>query len=214
MILRAAKILKQEKRRRLRAIEERASPFERARSSELICKLFQAMSSWASCRSILFFAPQSKEPDIWPLIANALAAKKTVALPQFDAATKQYRAAVVKSLADDLKKGEFGIREPTNDCEAFPLADIDMILVPGLGFDPTGRRLGRGKGFYDRILTPATGLIVGMAFDWQMIEEIPTEGHDIPMHRIVTPSRWLACNEPPKAKRRLGAAVGKSVDAP
>lgn len=214
MILRDAKILKNEKRRLLRTIEKRASPVERARSSELLCKLFKAMSGWATCRSILFFAPQSSEPDIWPLIEQAIAEKKTVAFPKFDSDANEYRAAVTESPAHDLKRGKFGVQEPGDACRILDLADLDMILVPGLGFDSTGRRLGRGKGFYDRILAQTTGLAVGLAFDWQLIEEIPTEAHDIPMHRIVTPSRWLPCHEPKKEKRRLAAAVGKTVEAP
>lgn len=214
VILSDATILKRDERRRLRALDQRASAAERACASELIVKLFKAVSGWESCRSILFFAPQSQEPDIWRLMGHALAAKKTVALPSYDSASGEYGAAVVRSLTSDLKKGAFGIREPSEDCKPIPLADIDMILAPGMGFDEGGRRLGRGKGFYDRILAQTTGIIVGLAFEWQMREKIPTEAHDLPMHRIVTPSRWLVCNEAPKAKRRPGAAVENHVEAP
>lgn len=207
MIPRDAKILKQEKRRQLRALNKRASPSERARASELIDRLFRAMSGWESCQSILFFAPQPNEPDIWRLIGHAVATKKTVALPKFDPTGKEYRAAAVRSLGNDLEKGRFGVPEPKDRCDHLPLADIDMILVPGSGFDLSGNRLGRGKGFYDRILERTTGLIIGVAFDWQITEGIPSEAHDISMHRIVTPSRWLVCNEVGNEKRRPRAAV-------
>lgn len=213
MILRDAKILKQEMRRRLRALNGRASLPERARASELICRLFRAMSGWESWQSILFFAPQSTEPDIWRLIGHAVAARKTVVLPKFDSVGKEYRACAVRSLGNDLEEGKFGIQEPKDSCEPIPLANIDMIVAPGLGFDRSGRRLGHGKGFYDRILERTSGLIVGVAFDWQMTEEIPAESHDIAMHRIVTPSRWLVCNEPENEKRRHKAAVENIAEA-
>lgn len=214
MILRDVKNRKREMRRRLRELDQRASPSERARASELISKLFKAMSGWESCQSILFFAPQPTEPDIWRLIGHAVAAKKIVALPKFDPASNAYGAAEVRSLSNDLQKGAFDILEPKDSCDPIPLADIDMILAPGVGFDRSGRRLGRGKGFYDRILDQATGLIVGLAFDWQMTEEIPAEAHDIAMHRIATPSRWLVCNEPGNEKRRPKAAVENVIEAP
>jgi 5-formyltetrahydrofolate cyclo-ligase len=62
--------------------------------------------------------------------------------------------------------------------------------VPGLAFDRFGRRLGRGRGFYDRLLAEIPGQRCGVAFDQQILEALPTEPHDSQMHALATPARW------------------------
>jgi 5-formyltetrahydrofolate cyclo-ligase len=64
-------------------------------------------------------------------------------------------------------------------------------LVPGLAFDPSGRRLGRGKGFYDRLLAMVRGRKCGIAFEEQVVPEIPVEPHDIRLDCLLTPRRWM-----------------------
>jgi 5-formyltetrahydrofolate cyclo-ligase len=66
-----------------------------------------------------------------------------------------------------------------------------LVLVPGVAFDLRGRRLGRGKGFYDRLLADAGGLKCGVAFDEQIVTEIPVEPHDVSVDCILTPTRWI-----------------------
>ena len=70
---------------------------------------------------------------------------------------------------------------------------FDLILVPGLAFDKSGARLGRGRGFYDRFLAGITGFRVGVCFDWQLVESVPVEAHDIRMDAVVTPSQIIVC---------------------
>ena len=67
--------------------------------------------------------------------------------------------------------------------------DPDLIVVPAVGFDPQGSRLGHGKGFYDRLLPGTQALKVGICFDFQLFEHIPAEEHDVPMDRIIAGSR-------------------------
>ena len=66
-----------------------------------------------------------------------------------------------------------------------------MILVPGVAFDLHGRRLGRGKGFYDQLLAGVRGTTCGVAFDVQVVRELPQEPHDARVNCILTPTRWL-----------------------
>ena len=73
-----------------------------------------------------------------------------------------------------------------------PLNRLDLALVPGLGFDARGHRLGRGKGHYDRLLAGFGGRKIGVAFDFQIMAEVPCEAHDIVLDDIVTPARWIA----------------------
>ena len=83
---------------------------------------------------------------------NSLAAGKICALPFFDSATKTYSARRVQNLATDIVTGKFGVREPAASCAEIPLEQFDLVLVPGMAFDWNGNRLGRGQGFYDRLL--------------------------------------------------------------
>lgn len=94
-------------------------------------------------------------------------------------------------LAYDDKKlsiGSFNIEEPIGDDIIEPHL-IDLIIVPAVAFDFNKNRLGRGKGFYDRLLSEATNAIkIGVGYDFQIFETIPTEPHDIPMDIVLTPN--------------------------
>lgn len=81
----------------------------------------------------------------------------------------------------------FGVHQPTIECEVVPLEEIRGLLIPGLAFDREGNRLGRGKGFYDRVLETYLGMKVGVAYSLQLSEEkLPTEPHDAKMNFIIT----------------------------
>ena len=146
------------------------------------------MECW---RSILFYAPLPEEPDIWPLLNEAIDAGIKVLLPRMNTANENYEAAELTSLADDLSIGSFGVREPAAHCRVGALDAIEAVLVPGVAFDGSGHRLGRGAGYYDRILSEVRGEIIGIAFDWQIIEEVPVETHDALVDRVVAPTRYF-----------------------
>ena len=169
------------------------SAVTQASASRALCIRLCQQPIWRSAKSVLLFASLRNEPDLWPLAAEALAAGKAVAFPRCSAATQSYVAAYIHDLDGDLHSGQFGIREPKPHCREFPLNRLDLVLVPGVAFDPHGRRLGRGKGFYDRLLADVRGVKCGVAFDEQIVPEVPVGPHDAPLNCIVTPSRWLEC---------------------
>ena len=81
---------------------------------------------------------------------------------------------------------QFGIGEPTGPIWT-DLDAIQIIIVPGVAFDRSGNRMGRGRGFYDRMLKSTVGALkIGIAYDFQMLDEIPVEPHDVKMDRIIT----------------------------
>jgi len=176
-------------RQKIRARLEKISPAVRAVESIDLCERLKAQMP--SAHTILFFAPLPDEPDLWPLFADALADGKIVALPRLDPTTKKYAACQIRNLSEDLLSGQFGIREPNNSCPVVPLNRLDLILVPGVAFDLHGRRLGRGKGFYDQLLADVRGTTCGVAFDEQIVADIPMEPHDISLNCILTPTRWI-----------------------
>lgn len=84
-----------------------------------------------------------------------------------------------------LELGSFHIEEPTGDNLADP-DEIELIVVPAVAFDYKGNRLGRGKGFYDRLLSETKATKIGVGYEFQLIDELPAEPHDIPMDMVIT----------------------------
>ena len=94
---------------------------------------------------------------------------------------------------EDLRSGPFGVREAPPGRMAAVLGAGDLVLVPGLGFDRRGRRLGRGGGHYDRTFPPGTSapMLVGLAFSSQLVDEIPNGAHDRSMDGVLTECGWI-----------------------
>lgn len=177
-------------RAKVREELEKLSPAEREAASLAACLSLEKQEVWKQARSILFYAPTPDEPDIWKLLADSLALGKTVALPRFVPEQNHYVACQIKDHARDILPGKFGIREPDEKCAKIELNRLDLVLVPGVAFDMHGRRLGRGRGFYDRLLVEFHGPACGVAFDQQIVGEIPVEPHDAQLSCILTPTRW------------------------
>lgn len=176
-------------RRELRDEDQRFSPAEHALASAQICQRLEEENIWRRAQSILFYYPRPDEPDTHRLFAAAIVQGKAAALPRYSSKDGHYLACLVGDLEKDLRPGAFGIQEPNSRCPIFDLKKLDLVLVPGIGFAPSGFRLGRGKGYYDRLLAEIAGIKCGLAFDWQMTIEIPTESHDICLDCILTPTR-------------------------
>jgi 5-formyltetrahydrofolate cyclo-ligase len=181
--------LRLEVRRKMGKISEN----KRKADSEKICMKLKEQAAFQKAGAVLFFAPLPEEPDLWPLLAEVMPGKKMVALPCFDVDNQAYTPRHVRDIHVEILSGKFGIREPAPTCVAIPLRDLDVVLVPGVAFALDGHRLGRGKGFYDRLLQDFTGKKIGIAFDEQIAEAIPVEKNDVRMDWILTPTRWVKC---------------------
>lgn len=92
--------------------------------------------------------------------------------------------------ANSLEKGSFNIYEPIGE-NTYNISIIDMIIVPAIAYDQNGNRIGRGKGYYDRLLQKAPALKIGVGYDFQLISHINSEPHDIPVDIIVTPNNFI-----------------------
>lgn len=187
----------QQAKRALRAALQRcnawASPEDRGRLSRAVCDRIRGQDVWRRAGAILAFAPMPGELDIWPLVLEAMAEGRTVALPRYNPVTGAYEAAVVEDVQTQLEEKRFGIREPSNRCLLIELKQLDLALVPALGYGLDGRRLGRGKGYYDRLLAFVPVRLCGVATDEQVVPSVPAEPHDIRVNWIATPTRWLDC---------------------
>jgi len=176
-------------RRRIRDHLQSLSLFERREASNRACFRLQQEEIWRQARCVLLYSPLPDELDIGPLLAEALATGKALALPRFDETQRAYSACRVADPAD-LRKARFGVLEPDPACPEVPLNRLDFVAVPGVAFTLDGRRLGRGKGFYDRLLASVGGIKCGVAFEQQIVDDMPVEPHDIRLDYILTPTRW------------------------
>ena len=171
----------------------------RARASRSIADRIAALPAWRAARVVLLTLPFRSEWDARLAVRDALADGKTVAVPRVDAPARMLHALVIEDLERDVEPGYRGIPEPRADRPAVPLDRIDWLLVPGIAFDPAGKRLGYGGGYYDRLLPllpPAAERVAG-AFEAQIVERVPAARHDIGVDCIVTERRMLACSRMP-----------------
>jgi 5-formyltetrahydrofolate cyclo-ligase len=166
---------KTELRRSMRAQLARMSPAAVGAASESIRQSIPSLPRWQDARVVAAYAPLPGEPDLRPL---DWVEKKTVLLPRVDGDDLVFHAV---SEASQLKPGAFGVLEPDPaKCPAFNPREAEIIFVPGLAFTTEGIRLGRGRGFYDRLLAalPPEILRVGVCFPDQIVADIPHEPHD------------------------------------
>ena len=171
-------------RNRLKSV----SPIPVAWSQSLVNHL-AASPIFRDAQTIGLFAPLPSEPDLallWP------PGHRHFCYPRVNG--DQLLFQKVLSL-NDLHPATWNplILEPLEHLETIPLPQIDLLLVPGLAFTPTGLRLGRGGGYYDRLLSmfPHPNRVVGVGFQIQICPEIPTETHDQSVASVLTESGFL-----------------------
>lgn len=161
---------------------------DRRRASRRVCEALLTLPEVAGSRRLSAFAPTTAEVDILPAIERLLAGGLQVLLPWVDG--DEVRLAQVQDLARDLAPGWRGVLEPVAGlrAEGPDPAAVEVAVIPGVGFDRRGNRLGYGGGHFDRLLArlgPATA-VIGVAFEVQVVDDIPTEAHDVPVSVLVT----------------------------
>lgn len=176
--------LRTELQSKLRALGTAA----RHQASTLIQQHLTRSSLWKSAEVILFFSALPGEPRTVELLKSGLDEGKVCVYPKTEPLSCEMTLYSVKS-PDRLVRGHFGIMEPeVSRCEEIEPGVVQLACVPGLGFDRKGNRLGRGHGYYDRFLSlpEFKGKTVGVQFDCQLIERIPTESHDYPVEYLLS----------------------------
>jgi 5-formyltetrahydrofolate cyclo-ligase len=180
---------KEDIRRSIRAILPEP-PDIRAGKSARLCAAIAANPLWQNARTVVLFAPQPREPDVELLWAHATG--KTIAYPRVE--DERLGIYSVTSL-HELRPERWGIREPAADpAHAVAPDSVALILVPGTAFTRNGTRVGRGGGFYDRLLAGLTAgaCKIGVCFGYQIVPELPTEPHDQSVDFIATESGIVA----------------------
>jgi 5-formyltetrahydrofolate cyclo-ligase len=183
----------QTKTRQRNIIEQRLStiPIEQIQQqSRSMCDVFLQSDYFLDSNVIMAYIALAKEASPSIIIERALDNGKTVAVPLIDWQDKQIIPVKLKSLTKGLKRNRYGILEP-QEIEQIGIGDIDVVIVPGLGFDMLGNRLGRGGGFYDKFLADSRlkAKKCGFALQCQILEQIVTTDWDIPVDILITPEK-------------------------
>ena len=171
--------IRQMMRERKRALDSG----EKLRRSEAVVRRLEALDHYKSARVVLLYWSMADEVQTHDFV-NRIYRDRTVLLPCVDGDDLRLRPYTGP---DCLVAGEqFGIGEPTGP-EWTDLAAIDLVAVPGVAFDRKRNRMGRGRGFYDRLLKSTPNAVkVGLAYDFQVLDAIPVESHDVPMDCVVS----------------------------
>jgi len=156
-------------------------------------RLFE-MAQFKEAQTIMFYASFKSEVKTESMIRKALALGKRVVLPILETQRGELIASRIQDFDQDLQPGAYGILEPKQTQPVDP-SKINMVILPGIVFDTRGHRLGYGGGCYDKFLNKINSqtLLVGLAYELQLANEVPNECHDIPAHKIVTEERVIDC---------------------
>jgi 5-formyltetrahydrofolate cyclo-ligase len=151
------------------------------------CEALCATDEFQKARSLMTYLAMPKELDTSQANLQAFKLNKTVAVPRVVWDDRELEPVVIYTLNCPMDISRYGLRNPSGT-EIMDVAEIDMVVVPGLGFDEYGDRLGRGAGFYDRFLASHNfnGIRCGLAFEEQIAESIPVDEHDMRLDMLVT----------------------------
>ncbi len=146
-----------------------------------------SLPEWRNARTIAGYMPMKREAQITPLLESALGDKKKLFLPWVTPKTNDIALAPIQELKNDLVVSHYGILEPKDELKKTTFDPVlDIILVPGIGFDKTGNRIGHGKGYYDRLLACTEGIRCGICFESHLVEQVPIDTYDQKMDLVIT----------------------------
>ena len=162
---------------------------ERKKSSRIIQERVISSREFENAEVIMFYAAMTYEVETVDIIRWAFQSGKKVILPLFDTIKREISTCEIKSYENDTELCKFGFREPKRRLQGnIDVKAIDLVLVPGVCFDKKNNRLGHGIGCYDKFipLLKNTAISIGLAFDFQIFDTIPTEAHDKPLNLVIS----------------------------
>lgn len=174
---------KKELRAAMRERNRGMTPGQRAEASERIFSRVERLGAFAAARTVGLFCSLADEPETAEVLARWRAVKRVV-VPRVEGDAMRFFDYDPRT----LRPGAFGIGEPGPDARLCKPHEIDLVIVPGTAFTPSGLRCGRGRGYYDRYLAqPGVRAVkAGVCYAHQLVGEMPAEPHDITMDMIIT----------------------------
>lgn len=173
---------KKEIRSRIRQFQ---GPFE---GSEMVWRKIEAISGFSDSDIVLLYWSIPGEVDTHELLRR-WTGRKRIVLPKVAGDLLELREYSPQYMAEGYR----GILEPSAEAPLVRADEIGFAVIPGVAFDADGGRLGRGKGYYDRLLPSLRCVKAAVAFDHQMVEAVPMEEHDVRMDMVITPNNCYLC---------------------
>lgn len=177
----------------MRAKLKALSPEERLKKSRAVCRFLMDAEKWRGVEKLGVFSGCPDEPVLSAFLEWAADRGIKLYFPRYRKDGDRYEMVHVGDLDGGFVGGRYGIPEPSPllpAATAAECADELNYLVPGLAFDRSGNRLGRGGGYYDRLLAPASGRKTGVFFQFQELDAVPEEPHDRRLDAAVTENGW------------------------
>ena len=173
---------KQELRKAIRTRKRAMTEEEIERRSRSLCQKFLESDAYRACRTLYGYLPYNQEVRTVPILAQALADGKQVAVPKVYGDDMKF---IVLADLTQVSRGYAGIPEPIAD-EPVAEDETALVLMPGLAFDPQGHRIGYGGGFYDKFLSREPNHpTLALCYELQMVEHLETEEFDIPVDTVI-----------------------------
>ncbi len=156
-------------------------------------KLFK-LPEFRDAKKVLIYLHFRKEVKTSGIIKECLAQGKEVFVPVSDFEKNEFSISPFPGF-ENLEKDKFGVPFPKKEfIKEADSSQLDLIIAPGVAFDLEGNRIGFGKGFYDKFISAVDGnpLVIGLAFDFQLLDLVPTERDDIPVTMVITEKRIVS----------------------
>ncbi|WP_285906006.1 5-formyltetrahydrofolate cyclo-ligase [Pseudodesulfovibrio pelocollis] len=161
-----------------------------SRASEGVQELIRTLAEWRAAREVLVYWPKGGEVDVRPLVSELWERGCRVLLPRCRPDAPGEMDLACAACESDLTPGPYSLLEPdAHRCPAVASCNPDLALIPGVSFDRRGFRLGFGGGYYDRLLASGTmgrPLLVGIAYAFQLVDELPVQPWDMPVDIVCT----------------------------
>lgn len=183
-------------RKNILKIRDDLDTYEKRSMDDILEKTFLNSEEYMSAKNIFIYISYGSEINTKNIILKALKDNKNVYVPRIEIKTKNMDAVKFISF-DKLVKNAYGILEPSKDEIFVDPNKLDLIVVPGVAFDNNKGRMGYGAGYYDRYLNKINEKDyrrinkVALAYDFQIIDEVPMEKNDVPIDCIITTSKTI-----------------------
>jgi len=177
---------KEKIRKEILTLLKEQQPVHRADKSRQIKEKLFLLKEFKKANNLMCYISLETEVDTKEIIKDALKLGKRVFTPFIKG--DRLGIAEIKNLDEGLEKSQLGVLEPKNHGDCSSTTKLDMVILPGLAFDRKGNRLGRGKGYFDRFLVNLTKTTkkIALSFEFQILDTIPTNSHDIPIDLLVS----------------------------
>jgi len=165
----------------------------RNKSQQVFLRLTETVE-YKDSQNIMFYVATRSEVQTEEMIKTSIKMGKIIFVPIILTECTNLAPSKIFDFDNELEKGKKGILEPKREhYRLFPPEDMDLIIIPGVAFDLSGNRIGRGFGYYDNFLRKvcSSAKIIALAFEMQIVKKIPNDKNDIPVHKIITEKRII-----------------------